>query len=89
MKSVWKFPFNVASDGQIALPKGAEILHVEEQAGVPCFWALVDPAAERELLSFRIFGTGFDIPSNYTSREHIGTFLSDGGRFVWHVFKAL
>ena len=85
MKSIWKFGFQITGRFRLAIPKGAQVLHVEAQHGQACLWALVDPAAETEEREFGIYGTGHPLPDNLG--RHVGTFLMDSGNMVWHVFE--
>lgn len=82
---IHKYPLNGPSV-QIHMPVGAEILHIEEQHGKPCIWALHDQDEPLgKLRYFDTYGTGHVIPTNKSS--YVGTFLSEGGQFVWHVFE--
>lgn len=83
MKTIWKFPIHAYRTDPIALPAGAQILHVDRQNGDIYLWALVDPSQPDEKRTFEIFGTGHRIDDS--PRTHIGTVLI--GTFVWHVFE--
>src|SRR4051812_2081853 len=41
-QTVWKFPLPVINNIELWMPLGAEILHVAEQDGQVCLWALVE-----------------------------------------------
>lgn len=84
MKQVWKFPLFMGS-GNIEMPVGAEILHVAEQNGQMCLWALVDPHALSEGRRFMVIGTGHEIVEPVL--RHIGTALMFGGSLVFHAFE--
>lgn len=82
----YEVPFG---QGLMPLPVGARILHVDVQPNSPTgegvfAWALVDPSADREKRQIGYFATGELIPEG---AKHIGTALSSGGAFVWHVFE--
>ena len=85
---IWKYKLE-GTDGQnISMPKGADILTVQVQDGLPFLWALVDPKAETEIRFIEIFGTGNPILSDMgTSRKYISTFQMREGRLVFHVFE--
>lgn len=86
-KTVWKFPFDVTDDISIEMPAGAEVLHVEAQAGQPCIWALVDPAAKKVERRFRLAGTGHPIAIRPRSQfDHVGSFFMAAGALVFHLF---
>ena len=72
------------ADPTVVLPKGARILSVGEQGGVPMLWAIVEdtaPLVERRLLAI---WTGMDLPNSDPGR-YIGTIHSAGG-LVTHYF---
>lgn len=89
MSVVWKFPLAPVTEQAVVMPAGAEILHVDEQDGRVCLWALVDPDASlvEKLISIR--GTGEPIDAEWKGPRHIGTVLTAGGQLVWHVFAIL
>lgn len=86
-QTVWKFPLALAETQEVAMPIGADILHLEVQNGRPCLWALVDPGADEEIRRFMIVGTGHGIPLRSNKQRHVGTFLVEDGEFVFHVFE--
>jgi hypothetical protein len=68
---------------QVAMPKGAKVVHVAVQNKVICFWAMVNPKREKEVRSFQWVGTGWAIPRGAV---HLGSTLGKNGS-VWHVFE--
>lgn len=85
MITVYKYPFEIADQVTIDLPKGARILKVETQGGQPCLWALVDTDQKRVPKNFLIFGTGHQMDRGMLMvGEHVATFQQ--GPFVWHMF---
>jgi hypothetical protein len=85
MVSVFKYQFEIVDDVSVEMPIGAKVLHVEDQRGAACLWALVDPEATKEVRCFRLAGTGHPIDPA-TIGEHVATWQS--GPFVWHLFEA-
>lgn len=83
MKTIWKYGFENGPSVTHSMPKGAQILHVDVQESIICFWALVDSDAQFELRDFQVFGSGH--PIDVQIKEHLGTVLVD--QFVWHVFE--
>ena len=83
-KTIWKFTFDISDSISVPMPKGADILSVEVQGGVPCIWALVDPDAEKEARKFLLYGTGHPIDGMSADR-YVATFQQ--GPFVWHLFE--
>lgn len=85
MNAVWKYELSLRQEQRIEMPVGAKILHVAEQHGILCLWALVAPGANRVNRRLMIAGTGhLTVPQDEWT--HVGTALCDGGEFVWHVF---
>ncbi len=82
---IWKFPLEVADGQMIEMPAHAKILHVQMQDGKPCLWAYCDPEQPKQPRLIRTIGTGHPIPDE--SLTYIGTYQTDGGRLVWHVFE--
>ncbi len=86
-KTIWKLPLTVTDKQSINLPIDSEILSVQNQNGMPCLWALVDPEKPKEDILIEIFGTGH--PVNYdmgVTRKYISTFQMEGGALVFHAF---
>jgi hypothetical protein len=86
MTVIWKFPFPMQNEFTIEMPRGAQFLFVASQHGTGCLWAMVAPKMSREQRRFRLYGTGHEIQiaSMY---GYIGSFMSEGGNFVWHLFE--
>lgn len=81
---IWKFEL-VLEDGQgVGMPQGAQLLHVAEQNGVLCLWAIVDPDAPNVIRHITIRGTGHPCGPECNVVSHIGTVMTPP--FVWHVF---
>jgi len=85
--TIWKFGFDIADEFAIEMPGGAEILDVQEQHGLACIWALIDPEASKKCRYFRLVGTGH--PFDYDARiyKYMGTFQMHGGNLVFHLFE--
>lgn len=87
MKKIYKYQIHDLAMREIELPKGAEILTIQMQDGMPCLWALVDqnqPAEKRPIL---IIGTGHAILIDIV--RYISTFQMLDGRLVWHAFETV
>jgi len=82
--TVWKF---VIADPEtpVRMPEGSEVLHVAEQRGQVCLWALVDPGARLVDRRFVIAGTGHPLPPH--CGRFIGTVLLSGGALVFHFWE--
>lgn len=83
-KQVWKFAINPKTT--LEMPKGASILTMQLQNGIPCIWALVNPENEKELRYFEIYGTGDSI--DCVGKKYIGTFqVQSSIVLVYHLFE--
>lgn len=82
MKTIWKYQLDVTDRQRLYMPKGAEILCVQNQGGVLCLWAKVDSGAKPEERVIVIVGTGRPI---HRDLKYIGTVQQVA--FVWHVFE--
>ncbi len=80
-RSVWKFSLELAEVQVVPMPSGAQLLHVDMQAGTLNLWALVDPTAEPEERKIAVVPTGHPAPSE---AAYVGTAMDRP--FVWHVF---
>ena len=83
MKTIYKYPLN-SHDCTLQLPKGAEILTVQLQNGIPTLWALVNPTTVTEERHICIVGTGWDVED---TMKYITTYMD--GYFVWHAFELI
>lgn len=88
MKTVFKYPIPIGNIVTIKMPKGAEILHVAEQNGSPCMWALVEPEAPMIDREFRFAGTGHPIKDEEIG-FFCGTFFLREGALVFHIFETM
>lgn len=86
MDVIYKYPVVISDGFSIPLPQGAKIIHVESQHGSPCMWAIVNTANPVEIRNFCIHGTGHKI-DDIEDKIFIGTFFSQAGHFVWHLFE--
>ena len=84
MVSIYKYKLSDSDELTINMPKGAKILSIQVQAGIPCMWVLVDEMADREDRYFQTKGTGQEIP-NIEGLTYISTFQEPP--FVWHLFE--
>lgn len=85
MRKIYKYEIPMTDSFSLPLPKGAEIIYVGLQRGEPQMWALVDPAAETELRSFCVHGTGHTVAEG--DLKHLGSLIMHGDALVVHVFE--
>jgi hypothetical protein len=84
MRTVHKYALT-ASVVELHMPRGARLLAVATQNGVPCLWAEVDPRQEDEVRTFVGHGTGHWVPDGET---YIGTAHDvEGLGLVFHVYE--
>lgn len=88
MQSVYKYPIALDDYFSLDLPKGAKILTVQEQRGIPQLWAFIKLGEEEvEKRNFLLAGTGHPIKESPERLNYVGTFQTFGGGFVGHVFE--
>lgn len=90
MKTVWKYGVPNKGEFSVMMPKGAEVLSVQEQPHLgPAainMWALVDTEAEKTMRKFFVIGTGHATGTKRLGRS-VGTFQLDRGRLIYHLFE--
>ena len=87
MKTIYKYPLEIADRQTLMLPAGHEILAVATQHGQPCLWVLVD--TDEELMPFGIAMYGTGMPCSQTRKDYIGTVQLLNGAMVLHLFAAI
>lgn len=83
MKQIWKFP--LPFDGAIEMPMSAMPISVQVQHEQPVIWAIVDPTEKKIMARFHVAGTGHTLPDGLG--PFLGTFQTNGGALVFHVFR--
>jgi hypothetical protein len=84
MKTIHKYPLEVADEQDVTMPVGAVILTVQVQNNQPCLWALVEPDNPTQIRTILMHGTGN--PGECFWR-YIATIQLHGGKLVFHVFE--
>lgn len=86
MKTVYKYPIQIADEQEVSMPYDAKVIHVGlDPQGTPCLWAKVESNNRPEPVRVLVVGTGGPIPyMPYHEERHVGSFTQ--GPFVWHVF---
>lgn len=85
-ETILKYPLSMTSVQDVIMPIGATIIHLDIQSDVLTLWVVANAEAEDEKRTFTMYGTG-DLLDVSMKEEHVGTFLQEGGAFVWHVFE--
>lgn len=83
-RMIWKYPLEVGAN-RIAMLAGAEILHVAMQQNKITLWAKCSPPSASDIREFLVTGTGWQFDDD--GLKFVGTAITDGGSFVWHVFE--
>lgn len=86
-KNIFKYPLEITDEQTIEMPVNARILTVKTQGNQICLWALVTPDHTLEKRKIRIYGTGH--PVDMENIIYIGTTMTEGENFVWHVFEVI
>lgn len=86
MKTIYKYKIDDRVK-HFEMPDDAIILCVQIQHDYPCIWALIDPSKPMVQRTFTTVGTGWTIDDDQL--HYIGTYLTEGNVFVWHVFEIL
>jgi len=93
MRTVYKYtlpPDVLKGNWSIELPGSAYLLSVAVQNGVICLWYEVETEDPVSVHTFRVFGTGWEIPKFDDIRKryyHMETFFDDP--FVWHLYELI
>lgn len=86
MKTIWKYEIPTIGEAfALRMPGYPGMLTVQMQHGKPKLWALVDTDLPTRLQRFCLLGAGNPLPDNEWL-EYVGTFQTDGGLSVGHVF---
>lgn len=84
-RTIWKFEFDITDNLTIDMPSGAVILDVQNQKGVACIWAIVNPDSVKLPRKINVVGTGHPMAGR-SMGNYIGTVQFYGGDLVFHVF---
>jgi len=87
MKAIWKYPLIPPTyNCRVEMPIGSTIVDVREQNDQVNMWAEVDTdAADMEIRTFAVFGTGHILPNR--GLKYVGTAHLFHGELVMHVFE--
>jgi hypothetical protein len=87
MLTIWKYEIPIQDNFELLMQRNAKILAVQTQFEVPCIWCLVDPKEKMVQRRFRVAGTGHDIKEDPLLMIYVGTFQTNGGAFIGHLFE--
>jgi len=86
MRTIYKYPLQIADSQTISLPASAKPLSVQLQGGRLCLWAEVNTAIggkDKEVV-ISVVGTGMPIPPGAVL--YLGTVQT--GLYVWHIYAS-
>lgn len=86
MKTVHKYPVEMADAFKAEIPVGAKFISVQVQRGAPQMWWAVDTDMPLEERSFAVCGTGNPLHPVGAAREPLGSFQLYGGDLIFHLF---
>lgn len=86
MRTIYKYQLEITDFQDISMPECSHIIHVAEQDGKLCLWALVDNEVNSMKRRIQIVGTGNPMPYDARVVRHIGSVIMSP--FVWHVFES-
>lgn len=84
---IYKYPLtqDFTAVQTVIMPAGAQVLHVGEQHGMLCVWAMVRQDATPVNYKFFVLGTGQSIDHLEFDVKFLGSVQMSTG-LVWHVF---
>lgn len=89
MKTIYRYQIPITDRPTLSMPAGAHILPAppgERNDGSDIeIWAEVDTTRPLEPRGFTIVGTGNPMPDEHGA--FVGTVVTHGGQFVWHIFE--
>lgn len=88
MRTIYKYSV-MPGRNVINMSRGAEILTVQMQRGLPYLWAIVENSYPKEERVIVIKATGRECDELSISKAtYVGTFQMSDGDLVYHVFDA-
>jgi len=83
-RTIWKYDLEGKEEQTIQIPKGASVLTVDTQDGLPKLWLAVCPEEKKQLVRVAIIGTGK--PLWCDGWIYAGSFKMRQDILVFHVF---
>ncbi len=88
MQKILKYKLHIIGNMSISMPKNAWILTVQVQKGLLQIWAMVDTnETQEENREFSVVTTGEQFNTYNQDYNYIGTFQTENGNFVGHLFE--
>ena len=89
MNKIFKYELQTIPFQRIEMPKGAQILSIQNQNSNPRLWALVDTDADVEDRFIKMFSTGEEMNEGNSNLIHISTVQFWNGDLVFHFFELI
>lgn len=90
MSTIYRYQLAITDCPMVDMPAGATVLplppSVRNQDHIEV-WAQVDTDKPPVARGFRVIGTGNPMPDD--CGPFVGTVVTHGGQFVWHLFEAV
>lgn len=86
MRTIHKYLLLPGDQTVIQTYEGAKVLCVQMQHGDPHVWLEVDTQQPLTRKTFRVYGTGHELPSAFGPSYYVGTFQLNNGELVFHVY---
>lgn len=86
MITIYKYSSPVMDEVAIAVPKGADLLDVQDQYDQLAFWFMVDSTAPTVPRTYLVYGTGHQVRVGSTG-AYVTTVQQFNGQLVWHIFE--
>lgn len=85
MKTIWRYPIDMAEEQSVRMPKGARVLSVQRHGKETFLYALLTAHSAYTTRTVRVRSTDDDC-DGLAAEEYVGTVALDDHRFVFHVF---
>jgi len=86
VKTIWKFPIEIADSQLLSVPEGAKFISVLTNGEKPLLYAIVDPESPTVSTTVQIRGTGHPVQEDLLDLYvFLGT-VTTHGFLVWHIF---
>jgi len=88
MRTIWKAKLAPNDRMVVKVPRESVFLTVQMQQGIPVVWFEVEDTLPLEERYLYLAGTGCGLPED-EHLSYIGTFQTEGGHLVYHLFESL
>jgi hypothetical protein len=90
MKTIWKYELEPQQNQKVKMPKGAVVLHADEQRDEICIWCEVNPDALQEDRQIDVYDTGFQMDDAIIENSrYVSSVKLRNGTLIFHVYERL